>query len=142
MDNVGQIIYLLCLNFQIFKMDIIIMLTQMAAKINTIMHVKFLTSGKYSLNDSSYYNYFIIHRTGCATLTMLDHIWYFQGPLEISSMCILYKSINKRKCQNVFLILSIFDRSISKLHSKLPGLNIKMILNISYLLLINSSSTL
>lgn len=76
MDDVGQIIYLLCLDFQIFKMEII-MLTQMAAKVNTIMHVKFLTSDKYSLNDSSYYNYFIIHRTGCATLVLLDHYMVF-----------------------------------------------------------------
>lgn len=77
MDDVGQIIYLLCLNFQIFKMEIIITFTQMAAKVNTIMHVKFLTSGKYSLNDSSYYNYFIIHRTGCTTLMMLDQYMVF-----------------------------------------------------------------
>ena len=38
---------------------------------------QFLTHGACSLNDGYYYNYFIIHRTGCATLMMLNQYTVF-----------------------------------------------------------------
>lgn len=57
---------------------------------------QFLTHGKCSLSDSFYYHYFIIHRSGCAALMILNQYTVFPQASSVPFfMFILYKSISK-----------------------------------------------
>lgn len=128
--NVGQITYLLCFNSLVFKPEMVIFSQTVVEKIQYYNAWKDWTQFLTHLNNACY-NYFIIHGIGRATLLMLISTQYFQGLLVTPSMCILcsilHKIISKKLTQmSIFPpILSTVDRSISKLHRKLPCLTKK-----------------